>query len=425
MRVNLVTLHPEFFDSPLKTGLMGKAVASGLLEIAFHNPRDYALDNYKSVDDKPFGGGVGMVMKPEVLGPCLDAVGALGRGIVLSASGRRFDQKNARELAAENTLTLVCGRFEGIDERVAEHYSLEPLGVGDYILNGGETAALCVLEAVGRLIPGFMGKEASGETESFETGLLEHPHYTRPETWRGLSVPPALVSGDHARIDRFRRRESLARTLAARPELLEAAAPSPADAADLKDLATGRPRIGRNLFVAQVHHPVLNSRGEIGVASLTNLDLHDIARVSRSYGLGGYFVVTPLEDQQRLARRLLDHWTGGERPIHADRAEALSTVTVVDAISDAAAEVEKRTGMRPTLAATSARVGAASPAKVRELLGRTPVLLLLGGGSGLAPEAVEQCDFGLTPLRFLSDYNHLSVRAAAAILIDRILGELG
>ena len=223
VRVDILTLFPEYFASPLRESLLGRAVGSGLVDVRVHDIRDHARDKHRTTDDYGFGGGPGMVMKPE---PVFDAVEALGEGskrvIVLSPAGRKLDQKMARELAEAPWLVLVCGRYEGLDERVIEGLPAEELSIGDVVLSGGEPAALVVLEAVARLVPGVVGNEESLQAESFEQGLLDHPHYTRPREFRGMAVPEVLLSGDHARIAEWRRRTALDKTRRNRPDLLEA-----------------------------------------------------------------------------------------------------------------------------------------------------------------------------------------------------------
>lgn len=221
LRVDVLTIFPRFFDSPLRESLLGRAVAAGLLDVRVHDIREFATDPHRSVDDYSFGGGPGMVMRP---GPVVAAVESLGPGprrvLVLSPAGRRFDQAGARALAAEPRLVLVCGRYEGVDERVLEVLGADEVSVGDYVLAGGEAAALVVLEAVSRLVPGVLGNEESLASESFETGLLDHPHYTRPREFRGLAVPEVLLSGDHARIAAWRRGAAEEKTRRNRPDLL-------------------------------------------------------------------------------------------------------------------------------------------------------------------------------------------------------------
>ncbi len=223
-RFDVVTLFPELVAPYLGGSILGRAAEAGLVDVAYTNPRDFSEDRHKTVDDTPFGGGAGMVMKPEPLARAVEHVRAArapARVVLLSPAGRRFDQRVAAEYAALGSLALVCGRYEGVDERVAEHVVDEELSIGDFVLTGGELAAMIVIDAVSRLIPGVLGNEAGPGEESF-TGeaLLEHPQYTRPRIWRGHPVPEILLSGHHAAIERWRRDQRLVRTRARRPDLL-------------------------------------------------------------------------------------------------------------------------------------------------------------------------------------------------------------
>jgi tRNA (guanine37-N1)-methyltransferase len=221
MRVDVFTIFPGIFDGPLRESLLGKAVLDGIVDVVVHDLREWSTDPHRSVDDQSFGGGPGMVIRAE---PVFAAVESLdphrGRVLILSPAGRRLDQTFVRELSAEPHLTLVCGRYEGIDERVVDGLPAEEVSIGDYVLSGGEVAALVVIEAVARLLPGVIGNEASHERDSFsEPGLLDHPHYTRPRTFRGMEVPEALLSGDHARIARWRQEAAREKTRKNRPDL--------------------------------------------------------------------------------------------------------------------------------------------------------------------------------------------------------------
>ncbi|PTN37995.1 tRNA (guanosine(37)-N1)-methyltransferase TrmD [Desulfonatronum sp. SC1] len=431
MQFNIVTLFPEFFASALQCGLLGKALEQETVTVRLINPRDFAVDRHRSVDDRPYGGGPGMVM---TLPPLVTALRSLeasreapGRMVLLCPKGRPLDHDLAASLAEEPVVTLICGRYEGIDHRLESLFPLEKVSVGGVVLNGGETPALHVLESVSRLLPGFMGHEESSADESFVRGLLEYPHYSRPEVFEDLRVPEILLSGDHAKVAAWRREESLRTTLESRPDLLPRAALEPGDIRTLRELAKGRRLAARNCFLALVHAPVLNKFGQSGAVSLTNLDIHDIARCSRTYGLGGYFICTPLRDQQQLANRLLGHWLSGPgAAANPDRGEALRLVSVVDGLEQAADAVAERCGKRPVLVATSAQgAGSMTYPQTRDLLEDQPVLLVLGTGYGLAQEVLEHCVGTLRPVRCFSDYNHLSVRAAAAIMLDRILGDNG
>ena len=233
MRFHVLTLFPRMFDSPLSGGVIERARASGLLDIRVHDIRDHAHDRHRTVDDYPFGGGPGMLMKAPPLFEAVEAVTASLEEdapiVLLSPQGRRFTQQAAEELARLDDLVLVCGRYEGVDERVRQNLVTDEISIGDYVLSGGELAAMVVIETVARLVPGVVGSSESTLSDSFTTGLLEHPQYTRPAEFRGLPVPAVLLSGDHARIARWRRRESLRRTYERRPDLLESAALSAED----------------------------------------------------------------------------------------------------------------------------------------------------------------------------------------------------
>lgn len=227
MTFDLVSIFPRLFDGPLGEGIVRRAVEAGLVDITVHDLRDYTSDRHRSVDDVPYGGGPGMVFKPEPLVSAVEAVSAQrGRPdtvILTSPQGRRFTQAEAVRLAGLRHVVVLCGRYEGVDERVREVLDLDELSIGDFVLSGGELAALVIVDAVVRLIPGAVGDEQSVELESFSRGLLDYPHYTRPAEFRGIKVPDVLLSGHHAEIGRWRKRQALARTLARRPDLLPTA----------------------------------------------------------------------------------------------------------------------------------------------------------------------------------------------------------
>lgn len=249
MKIDLVTIFPEFFRGPLDFGIVRRAREAGLVTISVHDLRVFAHDRHRTVDDRPFGGGEGMVLKPEPIFECIESLGVAPRKerlaarllqsvVLLSAQGKRFDQAEANELAGLERLVLICGRYEGVDERVAQSLADRELSVGDFVLSGGELGAAIIVDCVTRLIPGAVGNEASTQQESFTVhartemthapsstcgsgGLLDYPHYTRPAEFRGMEVPEVLASGNHEEIRRWRRRTALEKTLRNRPDLLE------------------------------------------------------------------------------------------------------------------------------------------------------------------------------------------------------------
>ena len=219
----ILTLYPDMFPGPLGMSMAGRGLEDGVWSLDVRNIRDSATDRHSSVDDTPAGGGPGMVLKPDVLARAIDAASPQGDTrprLLMSPRGKPLTQERVRELAAGDGVIVVCGRFEGVDERVIEARNLEEVSIGDYILSGGEPAAHVVLDAIVRLLPGIMGNDASGSEESFETDLLEHPQYTRPREWEGREIPPVLLSGDHAAIARWKRKMAEELTRASRPDLL-------------------------------------------------------------------------------------------------------------------------------------------------------------------------------------------------------------
>ena len=247
MKIDILTIFPDFFRGPLDYGIVRRAREAGLAEIAVHDLRAFAHDRHRTVDDRPFGGGEGMVLKPEPIFECVESLNVAPREgreaakqgvILLSAQGRRFDQSMAAELVKLDRMVLICGRYEGVDERVSEHLADRELSIGDYVLSGGELGAAVIVDTITRLIPGALGNAASSQQESFTAhvgqadgdgpnstcgsgGLLDYPHYTRPAEFRGFTVPEVLISGNHEEIRRWRRRTALRKTLHNRPDLLE------------------------------------------------------------------------------------------------------------------------------------------------------------------------------------------------------------
>ena len=240
-RFHVLTIFPAMFVSPFSEGIVARAISNELVEVRPHDIRDYAPDRHRTVDDYPFGGGPGMLMKAAPLFDAVEAARSTARSadcpvILLSPQGRPLTQSVVEELARVPEMVLVCGRYEGVDERVREHLATDEISIGDYVLSGGELAAMVLIDAVSRLLPGVVGSIASTEDDSFTTGLIQHPQYTRPAEYRGWRVPDTLLSGNHAEIARWRRRESLRKTLRRRPDLLETAELTDDDARHLEEL---------------------------------------------------------------------------------------------------------------------------------------------------------------------------------------------
>ena len=239
MKFDILTLFPGMFDGPFGESIIRRAVEGGLIDIRFHAIRDYAFDKHRTTDDYPYGGGAGMVMKPEPLAACIDKTAATrptARVILTTPQGRPFNHALAEELAREDELLIICGRYEGVDERVRELFVDDEISLGDFVLTGGEIAAMVIVDAVSRLIPGVLGSDESAAGDSFSDGLLEYPQYTRPPEFRGLGVPEVLLSGNHQEIARWRRRMSLQKTWHRRPDLLATARLNEEDRTYLQEL---------------------------------------------------------------------------------------------------------------------------------------------------------------------------------------------
>ena len=433
MHYHIVSLFPEWFHSPLQTALFAKADKAGIVEVSHINPRDFTEDKHNKVDDRPYGGGPGMLLMAQ---PILDAVKSIqnpGTIIALTPAGEPLTQELARELAKEKDITLICGRYEGFDERLFSLLPIKRVSVGEAIFNGGEVAALALIEATARLQDGYMGKNESGDDESYSNGLLEYPHFTRPENFNDLSVPEVLQGGNHAEINKWRHQSSLEMTLKHRPDFLEKAELSYDDRKYLNSLINLK--LGKNIHIALLHHPVLLKSKISGTSSLTNLDIHDIARISCTYGIASFNIVTPLTDQKELLHTLVKHWTeGAGAKSNPDRAQALNLVHAADSLEDAIEIVRSISGTEPIIIGTSAQpetdkkgreIRKAKPfCEIRKLLDDNAILIVLGTSHGLTPEVLERCDALLPPVRWVGNYNHLPVRAACAIMLDRLLGDI-
>jgi tRNA (guanine37-N1)-methyltransferase len=244
VKIDFVTIFPQMVKAPLAEGIVGRAITRGLLDVAVHDLRDFTTDRHRVVDDVPFGGGPGMVMKPEPFFAAVERIretrGAPAAIVLTTPDGATLTHRDAERLSGLPHVVLLCGRYEGVDDRVRHHLATEEMSIGDYVLSGGELPALVIADAVARLIPGVVGDEASVTRDSFARGILDFPQYTRPAVFEGHEVPAVLLSGHHAEIEKWRRREALARTFERRPDLLEAAALDPADRAWLSELEERR-----------------------------------------------------------------------------------------------------------------------------------------------------------------------------------------
>ena len=418
----VITIFPQMFASSLGHSILKRAQEKNLVKINLIDLRDYTTDKHRMTDDYPYGGGQGMVMKPEPLVTAIEAArknNPKARVVLLAPQGRIFKQSQAQRLAGEDEIVLLCGRYEGVDERVKSFID-EEISVGDYTLSGGEPAANIVIDAVTRLIPGVLGNENSTADESFSDGLLEYPQYTRPEEFRGMKVPEVLLSGAHQRVKDWRREMSLEITRRRRPDLL--------DAANLAGAATGGKKHRRApIYVALMHHPVYDKNHQVVTTAVTNMDIHDICRAGKTYGIQGFYVVTPVKPLQKLALKIIDHWeVGYGSQYNVTRKDALALARISDNLDDTIIDIEKECSQKPLIVVTSARdtgTERTSFVALQDMLQSVtrPFLVIFGTGWGLTETIISRADYVLEAVAGGSDYNHLSVRSAAAIILDRLL----
>jgi len=419
LHFEVLTIFPELFESFSTTGLFGKGVSSGTLSFGTSQLRNHAVNSQGQIDDAPYGGGSGMVLRCETAEAALNEAREKNPGtrvVLMTPRGKPLTQKFAREIAGDNSsLTILCGRYEGVDERVAQELCDYQISMGDFITMGGEAPAMAFMESVGRLVPGVLGNPESLEEESFEKPQLEHPQYTRPEVFgrsgKQLRVPEVLLSGNHKKIKDWQRQQSLNDTFEKRP-----------------DLARELPLDGENVSIALIHYPVFNKEGKIITSSLTNLDLSDIARSAKTYGVKKFYIVHPAETLRKLGSKICEHWNSGYgAEYNPNRGEALEHVSIIANFNDALSDAKKVFGSDPLIVSTSAKPGDSltgylESRKILRNSGR-PMMIIFGTGWGLADEVMDKADLRLPPINGWVDYNHLSVRAAAAITMDRLLGK--
>ncbi len=413
----ILTLFPELFTSFKEAGLVGRGVRDGHLGIETIHLRDFAVNTHGQVDDTPYGGGSGLVLKTETTWNAINAAKEKDPNTTValfSPRGKVFNQEQAKGLLEkmkqkQGGLTFICPRYEGVDERVRDWVD-EEISLGDFVLMGGEVAAMAVIETISRFVPEVLGNPESLKDESFTDDLLEYPQYTKPQEFQGVTVPEVLLSGNHQEIATWRQEKRIEETVKLRPEFFNKVSNSEAD-----------------ISVALIHHPVVNKKGEEITSSITNLDLHDIARSAKTFGLERFYVIHPTKALRRLAEKILEHWdTGYGSRYNENRKEALKTISVVPDFDDALTDIELRTGNLPKIITTSARASSEtiSYETGRAILQTTkePHLLLLGTGWGLSDSLMKRADYRLEPVYGSGDYNHLSVRSAAAIIFSRLFG---
>ncbi len=428
MKFDIVTIFPGFFDSVFSFGVISRAVESKAVEVNVHDLRTYSAEKHGKTDDTPYGGGSGMLMTPGPIGNAIDRIrekGLRSAVILTTPKGEEFDDRKAQELCGFEQLIILCGRYEGVDDRVSELYVDMKISTGKYINSGGEYACSLIVDAVSRYLPGVLGNTESLASESLTNGLLEYPQYTKPRTYKGKKVPELLLSGDHEKIRKWRRRESIKSTFAHNPAFLDDAQLSEEEDAFLKELKAEDPPDFR-VYIALVHYPAYNSRLEVVPTAFKSIDAHDISRDATTYGVKKFYLINPVEEQRRLAGRLVDHWIEGEgRNFNETKSKAFGIISIMSTIEEAVGQIEEIEGKKPKIVVTDGRFSddMTGYRALREKIfeNTEPFLILFGTGWGLTLETMKAADYVLKPISGYSEFNHLSVRGAAAIVLDRLL----
>ncbi len=417
MNFKVLTIFPELFKPFTELGLVGRAVKEGKISIDLTQLRDFAINNQAQIDDTPFGGGAGMVLRPE---PAIEAIKSSksenSKVILFTPRGRTLDHSFAKKLSQNKDLTLLCTRYEGVDQRVVDNYVDYEVSMGDYVLMGGELPAMTFIECLSRFVPGVLGNSDSLLQESFTDGLLEYPQYTKPREYLDMKVPEVLFSGNHKNINSWKEEKSISDTKERRMDLFQ-------EFRTKNNVKLTKAPIS----VALVHYPVLNKEGRVITSSITNLDMHDIARSSRTYGIENYFLVHPTKAMRKLMDTIAEHWDSGYgSKYNPNRKEALSSVRVVPDFEDVVIQLQEKYSKPPKIIVTSAKrtKSSISFAKMREILANNdePYLIVYGTGWGLTDSFIERADYMLEPVGSVEDFKHLSVRSAAAIVMDRLFG---
>ncbi len=436
LTISIITVFDELYSSFLKTSLIGRAQAEGKVSFNVLKLSDFC-EPKERIDEPTCGPGAGMVLKPEVMQRAIQAAGAKygpGYTIFFTPQGTPLTQQILRHTAKQVTtpttkktsepgmhIILVAGRYEGFDERTLEAYADAQLSIGDYVLLGGDLPIQVFLEGLLRLLPGVVGKVESIEHESFEGPWLDYPVYGLPKSWQSRDVPEVLLSGNHKAIDQWRSEQAAQNTLLKRFDHFSKTVREKHD----KELAQ---KLIPPHYVALMHTDVCTHPGREGNTSITSIDLHDIARSSATYGVKNFFVVSPLEDQQSIMDSFLQYWHSKEgQEYNQNRYDAILRLIAARSFDEVVQAIEQKEGVKPVVVATSAQhtdhPGAIDFYSQGTVWAQErPVLLLLGTGHGLTQKRVASCDYLLDPINGLPEYNHLSVRAAAGIMLDRWLG---
>ncbi|MDY6821205.1 MAG: tRNA (guanosine(37)-N1)-methyltransferase TrmD [Deferribacterota bacterium] len=429
---NIITIFPNLFDNIFSYGVISKAIEKEIININIVDLRKFALDKHRVTEDYSYGGGPGLVMKVE---PIYNAVKYINEKvksnvILLDPRGKKFDDNSAKKLANCKAITFICGRYEGVDERIRKLLVDETYSIGDFILSGGEFAAATMIDAISRYVKGVLGDENSVKEESFTIGGLEYPQYTRPYEFKNEKVPKVLIGGNHAEIDRWRKREAFLNTLKNRRDLLKSEFLKSGNFFEgVKDEFLTY--VTKHLSIALMHYPMKDKKNNVVVTAITNIDLHDISRTCKTYNVNKFYLINPVKSQRDIARRVLKHWINGFGSCYnSNRKEAFEQLEVRESLLEVIKEIKEEKGSDPILVATTAKKRDnivekfIDIDKFFDILINRDVLLLFGTGWGFTDDFLKSVDYILEPIEGLASFNHLSVRSAIAILLDRIFGGL-
>ena len=427
MNISIISVFPDLYDSFLKTSLVGRACQAGTITFDVDAYASFAKPGSR-IDAPTFGHGAGMLIKPEIVQKAVEAKQqAFGPAfkVFFSPHGKKLDQALLRTMAQKivqrGHLMLLPARYEGMDARVEQEYADEIISIGDFVLMGGDLPAMMLIESLLRLVPGVVGKSESVERDSFTGPFVDHPEYTEPVVWKGSEVPPVIRSGNHAVMQEWRAQQAAERTVLHHFDWLRASSMND----EQRRLA--KKKIPPHYTVLMHGQVLIGPKCIEGTTSVTTIDIHDIARSTRTFGIEQFFIVTPLHDQQKIVQKMLDFWQEGVGiGYNPERHDAMKDVRVFATLEAVCQQIEAKEGVRPLIVTTSARQW---PEKTisyydQEAVWQSerPVLLVFGTGQGLSDQVMELSDFVLLPVEGFSDFNHLSVRSAVATVLDRWIG---
>lgn len=430
MNISILSVFPELYSSFLATSLPAKAAQKGLVKYETAGFMDYVAPKER-IDVPTCGPSAGMILSPTVVEHAvtnLEARHGSAYKIFFSPQGKKLDQTLLHQIYQKieaqgcKHIMLVAGRYEGMDARVEEEYADEIISIGDYVLMGGDLPAMVFIEGFLRLIPGVIGNAESVVNDSFTGPFVDYPEYGLPVNWRGREVPEIVRSGNHQAIMQWRRQQAVQKTVLYHFEWLKN---YPVTQEQKKLASTSMP----HHYVALLHTDVLvGAEKVVGTTSVTSIDVHDIARSARTYGLKKFFVITPLLDQQKMVGQFLGFWQEGHGiSYNPNRHEAVRQVEIMASLQETIDAITQKEGVAPLVIATSAQAAHHEKSityhdQSKVWMHKRPILFILGTGQGIAPDVVQMADYVLLPVHGFTDYNHLSVRSAAAIIFDRWLG---